>query len=124
MKTWTAHLHARKAPVLLKEGFAWGGYIFGPAWLAARGGWIPAALAIAAYVLIAVFAKDQATLLLLLLANWCIGLFGLDLLRWSLQLRGFTLAHVIAARDADSAFIRLMSARPDLADLYLPVGKA
>jgi hypothetical protein len=124
VRTWTAHLHASKPPVLLKEGFAWGGYLFGPLWLAVRGAWIPAALGIAAYVLIFAVCGERTALPLIALANWTIGLFGLDLLRWALHLRGFTLAHVVAARDADSAFVRLLSARPDLADLYLPAGKA
>jgi Protein of unknown function (DUF2628) len=124
VKTWTAHLHATKPPVLLKEGFAWGAYIFGPLWLLAQRAWVPAGLAIGGYVLVAVLTDDKVTVLLLLLANWCLGLWGNDLRRWALGMRGFTLAHVVAARDADSAFVRLLTARPDLADLYMPLGKA
>lgn len=124
MKTWTAHLHATKPPVLLKEGFAWGAYIFGPLWLLAQRAWVPAALAIAFYAAVAVFCEERVTVLAWLLANWCLGLWGHDLQRWALSLRGFTLAHVVAARDADGAFVRLLSARPDLADLYSPTGKA
>ena len=123
MKTWTAHLHETKSPVLLKEGFAWGAYLFGPLWLLARRAWIPAALAVAIYVAVAALSGEKLTVISWLLGNWCLGLFGHDLLRWSLRLRGFTLAHVVAARDADSAFLRLLSARPDLTDLFTPTGK-
>lgn len=124
MKTWTAHLHATKPPVLLKEGFAWGATMFGPLWLLAQRAWVPAALALAAYALVAILTDDKTTLLLWLLANWSLGLWGNDLRRWALGMRGFILAHVVAARDADSAFVRLLTARPDLADLYMPSGKA
>ena len=124
MKTWTAHLHATKPPVLLKEGFVWGAYMFGPLWLLAQRAWVPAALALAGYALVAVLTEDRTTLLVWLLANWCLGLWGNDVLRWTLHLRGFTLAHVVAARDADSAFVRLPTARPDLVDMYMPAGKA
>ena len=40
------------------------------------------------------------------------GLFGTDLRRWSLGLGGFRLAHVVAGRTQDEAFVRLLSARP------------
>ncbi len=120
MKTWTAHLHPTKPPVLLKEGFAWGGLVFGPFWLLARRGWIAGGITLAAAVAIGVLAEPAVSGSLLVLVNWCVGLFGNDLLRWNLGLRGYTEAHVVAARDADSAFLRLLTARPDLADLFLP----
>ncbi len=120
MKTWTAHLHETKPPVLLKEGFSWAGALFGPLWLLARRAWIPAALAVALYAAVAVLSGEKLTMVAWLLGNWCLGLFGHDLLRWNLRLRGFTLAHVVAARNADGAFMRLLSARPDLADLFVP----
>lgn len=124
MKTWTAHLHDAKPPVLLKEGFSWGAFVFGPLWLAAHGAWIPAALALAGDVAIALLAPGAIVAPLFMLASWCLGLWGNDLRRWALRMRGFTLAHVVAARDADGAFVRLLTARPDLTDLFLPAGKA
>ena len=45
---------------------------------------------------------------------WGWGVFGRDLVRWSLARRGFDEAHVIAARDADTALARLLARRPDL----------
>jgi hypothetical protein len=48
------------------------------------------------------------------------GLFGNDLWRWSLERRGYTLAHVVAAADSDSALLRLLQRRPDLAEALAP----
>ena len=75
---------------------------------------------VAAQIALVVFARGTTLIILWIAASWLLGLFGNDIRRWALQLRGYTLAHVIAARDADGAFARLLTARPDLADLFLP----
>ncbi len=114
MRIYTAHTLPRRPPVLVREGFSWGALIFGPFWLLAHRAWIAGVLALCAGILIAALAKgDLATELLLALA-WLLGLFGQDLRRWSLSRRGFTLVHVVAARDQDSALARLLERRPDL----------
>ena len=120
MKFWTAHLRADSAPVLVREGFSWGALIFGPFWLAAHRAWIPAALAFAADIVIAA-ATGSATraALLLALAVW-LGATGQDLRRWSMQLRGFTLLHVIAAPNELEALGRFLAQRPDLAGRFMP----
>ncbi len=110
MRTWTAQTREGKPPVLVKEGFSLGAFLFGPLWLAWAGAWIFAALALALYVVLALWAPGWAGLVL----AWVLGLFGRDLQRWALELRGFTLVHVVAARDADTALSRLLQARPDL----------
>jgi len=124
VKSWTAHLHADKPPVLLKEGFAWGALLFGPLWLALHRAWIPAALVLAADVAITVFADAPIRSVLGVAVSWLLGLCGYDLVRWSLGMRGYVLAHVVAARDADSAFFRLLSVRPDLGNLFMPAIRA
>ena len=43
------------------------------------------------------------------------GLVGRDGVRWALEWRGYTLAHVLAARDEDAALARLLTYRPDVA---------
>ena len=114
MRTYTAHLAPHREPVLLAEGFSWWAFLLGPVWLLAKRAWIPAIL---------LFAVDVALVALLppwarlpsLAATWVLtGILGRDWVRWSLERRGFQLAHVLAARDGDTAFARLLAARPDL----------
>jgi hypothetical protein len=115
-------VHARPAheagepelPVLVPEGFAWGAFWFGPFWLAAHRAWVPAAVCLAVALLLAALLRGPAAPPVWL--AWIIvqGLWGQDARRWSLGLRGYTLVHVIAARDADSALARLLAGRPDL----------
>jgi hypothetical protein len=110
------------APVLVREGFAWGALLFGPLWLAAHRAWIPAALALAASILIAALTSGPAvTTLLLALAVW-LGLSGQDLRRWSMRHRGFTLFEVVTAQHEADALARLLERRPDLAVRFLPPG--
>ena len=124
MRFWTGHLRQGTAPVLVREGFAWGAMLFGPVWLAAHRAWIAAALALAAGILILALTRGAATgALMLALALW-LGLSGHDLRRWSMPQRGFTLFGVIAARDETEAIARLLECRPDLAGSFLPPGAA
>jgi Protein of unknown function (DUF2628) len=124
VKIYTAHLRAKRTPVLVKEGFSWGALLFGCLWLLAHRAWIPGALALAAQVLIGVLTGAGARVVLEIGLALLLGLIGRDLLRWSLARRGYTLAHVLAARDPDSALARLLTGRPDLAASYLPPEQA
>ncbi len=89
MKVFTAHVHARRPPVLVPEAFSWGALFFGPLWLLPHGAWIAGALAAGAAVLACTRAaaglRPPLALRLLLL----LGLFGHDLRRWSLGCAGF-----------------------------------
>ena len=124
MRFWTGHLRPGTRPVLVREGFAWGALLFGPLWLAAHRAWIPAALSLAAGILIlALAAGPAATALMLALAVW-LGLSGHDLRRWSMRQRGFTLFQIVAARNETDALVRLLERRPDLASSFLPPGAA
>jgi hypothetical protein len=120
VKTYTALLKADAEPVLVKEGFAWGGLILGPFWLAAHRAWIAAALSLAAAVLIVVLAPVPAASILLPGLMLILGLTGNDLRRWALEHRGYLLAHVLAAGSLDDAFLRLLTHRPDLAATLRP----
>ena len=120
MKVFTAHLREDRAPVLLREGFSWGAAIFGPLWLAAHRAWVPAALVLAVEVAAAFLLPTAYVGFVFLAWHWLLGFLGTDLQRWALEARGYTLAHVVAAPDADSAFARLLTARPDLADAEIP----
>ena len=114
MRVWSVHTRADAAAVLVREGFSWGALFFGPIWLFAHRAWVAGVLVLVAWVVLALLPGPLSPTLMLLLA-WATGVFGTDLRRWSLARRGFTLVHVIAARNADAAFARLMAARPDLA---------
>lgn len=124
MKIYTAHLRPRAAPVLVKDGFSWGALLFGCLWLFAWRAWIPAILALAAGVLIGALATDGARIALEFALAVLLGLIGRDLVGWSLARRGYTLVHIVAARDGDAALARLLTARPDLAAGFLPPGTA
>jgi hypothetical protein len=118
VKTYTAHVRQDRPPVLVKEAFAWGAFLFGPLWLLWQRAWIAAVLSVVAFALTLAAppptrpALNFALLLLL-------GLNGRDLVRWSLARRGYHLAHVVAGRSADDAFLRLLDHVPDLASAPL-----
>ena len=114
MRVFTAHTRADSPPVLVREGFSWGAFIFGPFWLLARRAWIAGVLALCASVAITVLAAEPARGLLSLALAWLLGLAGQDLRRGALERRGFLLAHVVAAADGAAALARLLDRRPDL----------
>jgi hypothetical protein len=114
VKIFTAHTRADSPPVLVREGFAWGAFVFGPLWLLAQRAWIAGVLALCAVIAIAVLASEPARFLLSLALAWLLGLVGHDLKRGGLQRRGYLLAHVVAAADGDAALARLLERRPDL----------
>jgi len=120
VRFYTAHLRSGAPPVLVAEGFTWGGAIFGPLWLLAHRAWIAGAIALAIGVAIGVLAGGTLAAMLWLAYVWLLGLNGHDLLRWSLLRRGYALAHIVAARDWEGAYARLLAGRPDLATASLP----
>jgi hypothetical protein len=120
VKTYTALLKGDAEPVLVKEGFAWGAFCFGPFWLAAHRAWIAAGLSLAAFVLIAVLLPQPARDVLLLALACALGFAGNDLWRWALEKRGYLLLHVLAARGEEEALGRLLTYRPELATRFRP----
>jgi hypothetical protein len=116
VRLYTVHIRPKTAPVVVREGFSWGALIFGPLWLLAHGAWIGAALDFLAWVLIAAPTRGPANTVLLVALVLLQGVFGHDIRRWSLALRGYALVHVVAARDEDGALARLLAARPELAE--------
>ena len=113
MNIYSAHVADRAAPQLVREGFAWGGAVFGPLWLLGHRSWVPAAVSALLAVAVTLLPEPAQTVVGLG-AAWAHGLFGHDLVRWSLERRGFREEHVVAADNEDTAFARLMAARPDL----------
>jgi hypothetical protein len=122
MKVWTVHLRNAADPVLVREGFSLGAAVFGPVWLAAHRAWVPAAFALAAWLLIGVLADGTLGLILEIGLALLIGFSGHDLQRWSLARRGYVLAEVVTGRQVDGAFERLLLRRRDLRDRMLHAG--
>ena len=114
MKTWTVHTKAGSAPELVQEGFSLGAAVFGALWLLLHRAWVPATvllcLQFAAGWLLPPVLRTPAALVM----AWTAGIFGRDLVRWSLERRGFVLEHVVAASSEDLAVGRILTARPDL----------
>lgn len=115
MNSWTVHVKPNAAPVLVPERFSWGAAFFGWLWLLVHRAWLPAIGLLAISLLVGVLAPAGINLLLLVALVVLQGLHGHDLRRWSLDRRGFALVQIVAARDADSAWMRLLDGNPDLA---------
>lgn len=96
--------------MLIPEGFSWGAFVFGWLWLACHRAWVFAALVLAIDVALAALMPGWV----LLIGAVAMGVFGQDLRRWALGMRGYTQTDVIAASSFDGAFGRLLHARPDL----------
>jgi hypothetical protein len=114
MRIYTAHTHAGRPPVLVREGFSWGAFVFGPLWLLAHRAWIAGVLTLCLWIAIAILAPAWAAPPVVLVLHWVLGLCGRDLRRWSLERAGYTLVHVVAAPDEDTALAQLLARRPDL----------
>jgi hypothetical protein len=124
VKVWTVHLRDDAPPALVREGFSLGAALFGPFWLALHRAWVPAAFALAAWVASGGLASGGARLVLDAGLVLLLGFSGHDLRRWSLARRGFTLAEVVTARNAEAAFARLLDRRRDLGERLLRAGAA
>jgi hypothetical protein len=111
MKVFTTHQLQADTPILVRESFSWAAFFFGFLYLAVHRAWIQAALNLAALLLVLVVCRTFATGAPLLGLAILQGLFGRDLLRWSLAQRGFVEGPVIAAPDRDQALGRLIESR-------------
>lgn len=117
MTIYTAHMRHDRLPVLVPEGWSWGAAVFGPLWLLAKRAWIPGVILLAATLVASVIAPRLSGVLALGFAALA-GFVGQDAVRWSLARRGYVMLEIIAARDRDSALVRLLTARPELAERF------
>ena len=118
MRVYTAHLRPGRMPELVPEGFSLGAFVFGPLWLFAHRAWIAGLIAAAVLVGLVLFdaAVSAAAAAFFLLAYAALlGSNGRDLLRWSLARRGYAETYVVAGRNRDAAFGRLLARDPALA---------
>jgi hypothetical protein len=103
--------------MLIREGFSFWAFLFGPFWLF----WHRACLAglgVLAGLVAVNFLPDPYGIALALAAHLLLGFQGQDLRRWTLSRRGWSLAHVVLAESADGALARLLQAEPRLLPLY------
>jgi hypothetical protein len=124
MRIYTAHLAPGRAPRLVREGFSLGAFLFGPLWLFAHRAWVAGVIALAVLVAIGVLAGPMSgsdvPLILLLGYAALLGWNGRDLCRWSLARQGYEESHVLAGRDSDAAYARLIARDPTLAASDVP----
>lgn len=118
MKSYTAHLKPDHTPILLHEGWSWGAALFGPFWLLAFRAWIAGLILLAVTIVVQVFAPPALGAIIGFGMFVLSGTMGRDVLRWSLERRGYVMEHVLAARDEEGALARLLHARTDLHDLF------
>jgi hypothetical protein len=117
MIIFTSHVKPGNLPVLVREGFSWGAALFGWIWLLAQGAWVPGLLVLAGAVA-ALWASSAMGSVAPLVALFLVqGVFGRDLVRWSLGLRGYAPGLPVAAASHDGALLRLLSERPALCDV-------
>jgi hypothetical protein len=114
VKVWTAHEKPHAAPLLVREGFSLGAFLFGPIWLAMHRAWIPAGAALVLTVLFLLLAHPPASCVLILGLVLLLGFSGRDLVRWSMSRRGYLESSIVTGRDEDDALSRLLAAREDL----------
>lgn len=115
MRIYTAHLRPARPPVLVQEGWSWRAALFGPLWLLAHRAWVPGVIVLSAVVLGVLLLSPDLQPVMALGLGLLMGLLGRDMVRWSLDRRGYALAHVLAAADREAALGRLLDARTDLA---------
>jgi hypothetical protein len=115
MRVYTVHIppasQRQPDPVLVKEGFSWPAFFFGPFWALAHRMWL-VAIALLALDLVSSGLMDAAHLsppiqaVLSLAIAVLIGAHANDWRRWSLDRRGFREVGVVAARNVDEALER------------------
>jgi hypothetical protein len=114
MSSYLAYVRDGRAPILVRDGFSFWAFLFGPFWLLAHAAWIPAALLFAFDVLLRAVLHGPTAAIVGLGVAWLVGLHAQDLRGWSLLRRGWRVATVVAASGQDVAYGRLLTAHPEL----------
>ena len=121
MRVYTVHIRPEySAPddgaVLVKEGFSWPAFWFGPIWALALNLWAVAAVLLAAAAVFGLALELSGADFLARAAiiagfQMLVGFTANDFRRWSLARRGFAEASVVAAPDPLAAERRYFAAR-------------
>src|SRR3954469_10512805 len=100
MRVWTVHTASAaipaRAPVLVREGFSWGAFLFTPLWLLLHRLWLAALLWVAAVAALLVLLPAPAGPVALLAGQFLLGCHAPELRRWGLRRRGYDGVHVVA----------------------------
>ncbi len=125
MRMYTAYVrHGGLDPdrdvVLVKEGFSWPAFVFGPLWALTRRLWLAAAvfalILVGSEMVMRAFVRDEiAMTILTLILSATFGWVGNDLRRRKLERRGFAFRGVVAGGDIDAALARFLDSTPGLA---------
>ncbi len=128
MRIYTVHLKRTADPLFtpdlgaqfVREGFSWAAFFFTWIWALVCGLWIVAAILFAgdlglALLFDAVDLDSGSQLSAALGWHVIVGFAAEDLRRWTLRLRGYALADVVAAEDATAAERRFFDHHPAMA---------
>jgi Protein of unknown function (DUF2628) len=131
MRVWTVHtapaataIRPARAPVLVREGFSWGAFLFSLPWLLLHRLWLAALLWLAAALALVLLLPAPAGVVAVLAGQFLLGCHAPDLRRWGLRRRGYDGMQVVAAQDEDGALARLVEARPELAAAWARMRRA
>lgn len=123
MKLFTVHYRHEDAgsltglaerSVLVREGFSWPAFAFGPFWLALRGMWIVLAGYAALMVALMALARfaglpEGAVTVVTTAIGLLLGFEGNDLYRWTLARRRYHERAIVSGRDIEEAEARFFS---------------
>lgn len=121
MRVYTVHVppfsHRESDPVLIKEGFSWLAFLFGPLWMLSHRLWLATVALVAVMVALGVamdaFGLSQAPQAIVsLVISVFVGAHGNDMRRHALSRRGYRDGGVVAARNMDEALHRYVDAEP------------
>ena len=121
MRVYTVHVppfsHRESDPVLIKEGYSWPAFLFGPLWMLIHGLWLAFVALVVVTILLGVaadaFGLGQVPQVIVSLAiAVLVGAHGNDMRRYGLARRGYRDGGVVAARNIDEGLARFIDAEP------------
>ena len=118
MRAYTAYrrllgANGRAETQVIRDGFVWGAFLFGPLWAVARARWMAAAALAAGWLVAGVLAglagePPAAAGFWLIAALWS-GFSARDLEAWSLESQGWSTADVVLAPSLVEAEARMIA---------------
>lgn len=124
MRFYSVHDNGESGPaarlLLLREGFSWPAFLFGPLWALWHGLWQVAIGLFLAALVLSLFLQglgfsESHGFAAQLGLNLLMGLMGQDLRRWGLKRRGYDMAGVVTGDDREGALRRFLDRSPALA---------